>query len=322
MTAPNRLKKAARELGLGVLIYKLLYAPRNALRTWNRWGIVNSASTYVGKVAMEKAVFSLQPVNTSKKKDKDALDVYFMTGCKYWYQTCFCIYSMQLQTGRPLHPIIYDDSSLGEKHIREITRLFPSVEIVSFEDTETKLDRVLPKNKFPTLRERRIQQPLLRKLTDFHAGEKGWKLFLDSDMLFFKDPTFLISWLQSPRKPCYMIDVGNFYGYSEALLNSLAQSNLPDKVNIGILGLQSESIDWEKLEHWLRTLIKEEGTHYNVTQGLSAMILSNYSCIAAPEKDYLLMPCLEEAKLPTATMHHYVADSKPSYFRYGWRHFV
>lgn len=319
MITSNKFKIAARELGLGVLLYKLLYAPRNEIKTWAKWGFLNSAFTRIGKTNMEKAVSSLQPLNRCPKSDEPSLDIYFMTGRKYWYQTCFCIYSMQAHTDISLRPIIYDDGSLEGLYRKEIIRLFPNAKIVSLEDVEARLDRVLPKDKFPMLRERRLQQPLLRKLTDFHAGEKGWKLFLDSDMLFFKKPTFLINWLQSPQQPCYMLDIENYYGYSNSLLTSLAQAELPDRANIGILGFQSEAIDWEKLEYWLRTLLEKEGTHYNLTQGLSAVLLSKYSCAVAPAEDYLLMPDMKEAKSPNAVMHHYVADSKPAYFRHGWR---
>lgn len=78
------------------------------------------------------------------------------------------------------------------------------------------------------MRERRLEQPLLRKLTDFHAGSTGWKLFLDSDMLFFHQPSFLLDWLRNPQYPCYMVDIANYYGYSNELMVSLAQAPIPD----------------------------------------------------------------------------------------------
>ena len=58
----------------------------------------------------------------------------------------------------------------------------------------------------------------MRKLTDVHAGRTGWRLFLDSDMLFFARPDFLLAWLADPRQPCHMIDVVSAYGYSPGLM--------------------------------------------------------------------------------------------------------
>lgn len=322
MITSNQFKTAARKLGLGVLLYKLIYAPRNVLKTWTKWGFINSVLTRIDKTNMEKAVSSLRPLNISKKGNEPSLDIYFMTGRKYWYQTCFCIYSMQVNTDILLRPIIYDDGSLEEPYVEEIIRLFPNTKIVSLEDVEARLDRILPKDKFPMLRERRLKQPLLRKLTDFHAGLSGWKLFLDSDMLFFHEPSFLIDWLKDSKQPCYMVDIKNAYGYPEELMRKLAGAEIPDLVNIGIFGLESEDINWEQLESWLTILLEECGTHYNLTQCLSAMYLADKKCSIVPKEDYVVLPHADDAVNPKATLHHYVAESKPLYFRYGWKHII
>ncbi len=314
----SHLRQLAKDLHLGVALYRLYYRPKGFIQKCLRWGPINMVLTQRGQMQMEKAVPCLKPIELDLSVN--SLEVYFLTGRKYWYQTCFCAYSMIQQTQTNLRPIIYDDGTLEQTHREEISRIFANAKIVPLESIEDRLDKHLPESKFPFLRERRRQQPLLRKLTDFHVGSQGWKLFLDSDMLFFESPTFLLNWLKSPQQPCYMIDVINAYGYSESLMFSLTKAKIPDLVNIGILGLKSEEIDWEKLEAWLKTLIEQEGTHYNVTQCLTAMLLADQSCIVAPRQEYLLMPGYKEVMKPQASLHHYVADSKPWYFRYGWRH--
>ncbi len=316
----NRLRQIAKDLKLGVLIYRFYYAPKGFIEVCFRWGAINMALTNRGKRQMEKAVFRLKTVEVNPSVEP--LKIYFLSGKKYWYQTCFCAYSMMQKSHLSLQPIIYDDGTLEQQYQDEIIRIFPNANIVSLQSIEAHLDEYLPKKKFPFLRERRLQQPLLRKLTDFHVGSSGWKLFLDSDMLFFKTPTFLLNWLQSPQQPCYMVDLANYYGYSNEIMVSLTQSKIPDLVNIGILGLKSEDLDWEKFEFWLKTLLEKEGTHYNITQGMTAMFLADKSCAIAPSKDYLLMPNYQETLNPKAILHHYVADSKPWYFRYAWKHIV
>lgn len=312
------LKTLSHHLGLGKLLYKLVYAPRGFVKTtWQR-GLLNRYLSHCGRLQMEAAVSQLQPF--AHQPDQPGYDIYFMTGSKYWYQTCFCAYSMQQHSPVNLRPIIYDDGSLKAEQKTEILRLFPRADIVSLERVEARLDEVLPATEFPHLRSHRLQQPLIRKLIDFHAGETGWKLFLDSDMLFFQPPQFLLNWLAAPQTPCYMVDVKNAYGYSEALLQELAGKPLPQRVNIGIFGLQSDAIDWHQIESWLGAFLEREGTHYNVTQGLSCLYLAGKDCAIAPQKDYLLLPSRQEALYPQAVMHHYVAESKPWYFRYGWRH--
>lgn len=314
------LSQLARKLGLGKILYKMYYAPKSNLERLFRWGVINSILTNRGRRQMEKAVVALEPLGI--KVNAEEREIYFMTGRKYWYQTCFCAYSMSLHSKINLKPVIYDDGTLEESQKEQIIRLFPDSQIISLESVEARLDQVLPVREFPALRERRLKQPLLRKLTDFYAGYQGWRLFLDSDMLFFYPPTFLINWLESPQSPCYMVDVHNAYGYSDELIASLTGAKMPDLVNIGILGLKSEDIDWNQLEFWLKTLLDKEGTHYNVTQCLSAMYLAGKSCSIAPATDYIVMPNRDEVIQPQAILHHYVADSKPWYFRYAWKHIL
>jgi hypothetical protein len=155
-------------------------------------------------------------------------------------------------------------------------------------------------------------------LTDVHAGETGWKVVLDSDMLFHRRPDFLLDWLASPDRPCHMLDVGNCYGYSLKLMSDLAGAAIPERLNVGLIGLRSEAIDWERLEHWCGTMIEREGTHYLHEQALTAMLVAGGPRSAAPAEDYVVRPTRAETERPTAALHHYVAESKAWYFRFGW----
>jgi hypothetical protein len=316
--ATHPIRDLARSLRLGVLLYRLYYGPKQTIDTALRWGVLNTFRTNYGKKQMEAAVFQLNPVSFDSTQPE--FDIYYMSGQKYWYQTCFCAYSMSQTSKYNLRPIIHDDGSLTEIQIQEILRIFPTAKIVSLAEVEARLDQVLPVSQFPYLRERRLKQPLIRKLIDFHAGTQGWKLFLDSDMLFFHPPTFLLEWLASPELPCYMVDIQTAYGYPRSLLTELAGTELADLINIGILGLKSEAIDWERLESWLKTLLEQEGTHYNVTQGLTATWLAGKACAIAPAEEYIVLPTKSEVLQPQAALHHYVADSKPLYFRHAWKH--
>ncbi len=141
-------------------------------------------------------------------------------------------------------------------------------------------------------------------------------------MLFFREPKILIDWLLAPDRPCHMIDIETSYGYSHALMTELAGGDIPDRLNVGICGLCSDKIDWDRLEDWCRVLIEREGTSYYQEQALTALLMANASCVVAPAAEYVVLPDKEEGKNPKAILHHYVADSKSSYFRYGWRHFV
>lgn len=315
---PNCLYKLAKTLSLGSIVYRTYHKPKSFVKECLRRGANNMVIDYWSQIQMEQAAYHL--FNVSKHKDKDTFNIYFLSGQRFWYQTCFCAYSMAQNTDVNLRPIIYDDGTLTRKYIEAIQRIFPYAVVVGVKEIEEQVNQHLPISKFPYLRERRANYPNIRKLTDIHIGSQGWKLVLDSDMLFFRQPTFLIDWLKSPLQPCHMVDTETSYGYSDNLMSSLAQAKLPDRLNVGICGLNSSAIDWEQLEFWCKTLIEQEGTHYYQEQALVAMMLANHSCMVAPAEDYIVMPDRAEAILPKAILHHYVSDSKPWYFRYGWKH--
>lgn len=319
MNQTYTIQTLAKDLHLGKLLYKVYYAPKGFLEKSFTRGHINMAIDLFERDKMERAAYRLPTIEASILS-LPPLKIYFLTGKKFWYQTCFCAFSMIQQAQKNLLPVIYDDGTLQPKHIKEIKRIFPNSKIILIKEIEEHIEQYLPENKFPYLRERRTNYPNMRKLTDLHVGFHGWKLVLDSDMLFFRSPKFLLDWLEAPQKPCYMVDVENAYGYSDALMRSLTGTTIPERLNVGICGLKSEDIDWEQLEFWCKTTIEQEGTDYYQEQALTAMLLANRDCTVAPACDYQVMPEEEEVIQPRAILHHYVSNSKPWYFRYGWKH--
>ena len=94
---------------------------------------------------------------------------------------------------------------------------------------------------------------------------------------------------------------------------------MADRLNVGVCGLPSQDLDWERLELWCHSLIERAGTSYYQEQALTAMLLAHEKCAVAPAVDYVTLPPRSEVLHPGAVMHHYVAESKSWYFRYGWR---
>ncbi len=195
----------------------------------------------------------------------------------------------------------------------------PAARVVWRAEIEARLDAHLPAARFPALRARRLTYPHLRKLTDIHVGQEGWRLVLDSDMLFFRPPRLVLDWLAAPDRPLHMIDIEPSYGYSDELLAELAGGPVPELINVGFLGLRSDSLGWDRMEYACQTMIEREGTSYFQEQALSALLLAGQPCTVAPKEDYVVLPSLAEGARPTAILHHYVAESKRSYFQHGWR---
>lgn len=250
----------------------------------------------------------------------EPMKVHFLTGKDHWYQSLFCFLSLQRFCEDRITPVLYSDGSFSRTCREKFRRVVPWAEIQTVEDIENRLDEALPNSDYPLLREWRHNQLLIRKITDVHAGSEGWKLLLDSDMLFFRKPQFLIDYLHRPERPCYMVDIDTYHGYSPQLRYKLADGPIPEAVNTGICGLKSDDINFDRLQQWLQIMTDEEGAKYHVGQGLSSLIFAGRDCAVAPPSEYVVLPSLEERKSPTVTLHHYVAESRRSYFQYGWRH--
>jgi hypothetical protein len=312
------MRASLRRLGLGRIAYRLYHAPIAAVReSAAAGGPLEQWRTTRGRHAMRQTAWTLPSLDANL--GGDALELHVLTGRRFWEQTAFCLWSFAQQARRPIAPVVYDDGSLQTEHGALLSRIFPATRFVSRGEITARLDAHLPASRFPVLRERWLHYPNIRKLTDPHAGGHGWKLVIDSDLLFFRRPGFLIEWLAAPAHPLHAVDAETSYGYSRPLLNNLAAAPVADLVNVGLCGLRSDTLDWEKIEWWCRTLIEREGTSYYLEQALVALLVAGPPCAVAPAGDYVTLPRLPEARDCRAVMHHYVADSKSWYFRHNWR---
>jgi hypothetical protein len=111
----------------------------------------------------------------------------------------------------------------------------------------------------------------------------------------------------------------NSYGYSEQAIRNLLGKRIAPRINTGICGLDGNNVDWEQIEYWCKHLLIQEGLNHFLEQTLTAMWLTDNACVVAPSEDYIVYPKGQEARRPTAVMHHYVDTSREEYYRWGWR---
>lgn len=303
----------------GKLLLYLYYRPVGRVRDCIRnGGPVAEWSTERARQEMEAAAAFL-PELPDYQSLSPAI-VHVMTGRKFWYQTLFCLHSLARAAQVTLYAELYDDGTLDAECCRLLGRLGPRVRIHSAEETRERLEKCLPADRFPALRERWLHYPNIRKLIDVHLGRSDWKLVLDSDLLFFRSPHALLQWFAGPDRPVHAVDCQESYGYSRALMERLAGAPIPPLVNVGVCALRSDALDWERLESWCAELIARERTHYYLEQALVAMLMAGQpDRVVLPATEYRTMPDEAEVLSPQAVMHHYVAESKRWYFRHGWR---
>ena len=267
---------------------------------------------------MERASFNLPPVISSP----EGLPIHFLTGKNYFYQTLFCIQSLTKFTKTKFRFILIDDGSFDVNLIKQIHLQLPEAEIVTRSMIEQNLKNSLPQHLYPYLHHKRKVYPHIKKLTDIHTipGD-SWKLVLDSDMLFWSDPEEIIAWLNNPDKPLHMVDCEESYGYSYNLMEDLSGCKIRPLINVGIIGLNTDKITWDQIEHWSKVLEESEGSSYYLEQALSAMIIGSADSVILNPKEYIVNPGTEKINNKSGVLHHYVDLSKEGYYKTSWNSF-
>jgi len=305
----------------GKLLYHLWHRPYGYTRDLIKdGGPQQRRLTALGRQEMEAAAYTLPLPPSGQGRP---VELHFLTGRNYWYQTAFCLWSFAAASGRPLTPVLFDDGSLGEPYIAPLQRLFPSLHVVTAAESLARLEEFLPEGRYPSLRARRLAYPHLKKLLDLHVGQRGYRLQMDSDLLFFRSPDCLLNWHDNPQCPLRAEDIVTSYGYPLSMLAELSgHPSVPERVNAGLLGLRSENFDWDKMEYWCRELLARKGPSYFQEQALLAMLLAGCECVVPAPSDYIVLPKPPEGLRCEAIMHHYVAESRRWYYQHNWRRFA
>jgi len=242
-----------------------------------------------------------------------------VVGKGFWYMAAFALVSMKKHLSNPVRVHFYSDGSLTAEQEKVLRQMSVEAVFHGTEEIMAKVEKWLPREKYPTLRERFDNYPNIQKLISPHVGSRGPKIVLDADVLFFGRPDELCNWWEKPEGVLCAKDITESYGYSRELLEKLAGGKLPERVNVGVTGLISERIDWDRLEEWCAKLHAQEGTSYYLEQALIAMICVKNGWNQLAEKRYITYPNETEATECRAVMHHYVDLSKKHYFRENWK---
>ena len=306
---------------LQTIINQLYRYPKAKAKEIKRFG---GKKVYIemlqGKEMMKAQAKKLSPVQTVV----DGFEIYFLTGKNYLYQTLFCITSLNLQAPNTFKYTLVDDGSFDRDLIQLAKQKLPNSKIILKEEIEQNLRKLIPASDFPILHQKRKDYPHIKKLTDIHtlASNTDYKLVLDSDMLFWNRPRAIIDWFHHTERPIHMVDCAEAYGYSPQLMKSLCGYEIPSLVNVGVIGIDSSSINWESLEEWIKQLEANEGTCYYLEQALSAMLIAGKTAAVLDQEAYKVNPLPGEIEETKSILYHYVDLSKMGYYTSAWKKFV
>ncbi len=328
-------------MNAGRILYLCYHRPKGALQKFIYvGGRRGERLSQQGREKMEGAAYGLV-ADTKQSSDASAslpdlvsagqtsgnihpLEVHTLAGRKHWFLVAFMLRSLREQISRPLQAHVYDDGGgLDAEQKRVLGSL--GVDFVFHEAAavEAAVRDNLPEKQFPWMRWLAERNLMLRKVLGPHAGaQAGPKLYIDSDILFFRPPLELTSWFDEPHGVLCAKDVMECYGYPRNVLDRLAGAPLAPLVNAGITGICTEWLDWERIEHWCAQLVGEYGESYYLEQALVATMAARVGlCQLEPER-YITLPTKRQIQQGSGVAQHYVDISRHHYFRTAWRRFA
>jgi hypothetical protein len=168
---------------------------------------------------------------------------------------------------------------------------------------------------------------MLRKMTDAMAGQSGYRLVFDSDMLFWAAPTELVT-RASANQPLYLADLTDD-GYTMSRADILRHLGHPAAkgVNGGLVALAAHRIDWELMEKACALLWESLGDRRLVEQTLWAIALAGQEAAPLDPVAYRLLidpkmwqRARAEAKSPP--LLHYAWHARLPYAATEWRRYL
>lgn len=244
---------------------------------------------------------------------------HYLTGLSHWHLSVFAAASLVIQTQGKVQPVFHSDGTIDHQLEVKLRRIFPGAQIVLNSEQMALIEHHAPKTKFPILNKMWMEFPMFRKLFGVHLWREGWSLYLDSDIMFWRKPDFLLNWLQAPSKPICMRDVQDSYGHDRSVLGKIAGFSVPTKINAGLVGLHSNMIDPGRLEYFATELLKIGGYNHFLEQAMTAMLLAQSSFEFVPHQEYFIPAKNTECSTSQFVCQHYTPVTRGWMYRHGWK---
>ncbi|MDD2765428.1 MAG: hypothetical protein PHE83_15810 [Opitutaceae bacterium] len=318
------LQDISKRVGLGRLAYRLWYRPRQWC-DWGRaygWRLTWRAARGDRPMA---AAARLLPAQSAAQYRLE-IPVYFLTGRHFWHQTAFCVHSLQHFTDTALPLYFASDGTLDATIGGRLTTLFPGARILDHHELDERTAAALPPARYPTLHTHRRCFVLLRKLTDTLTDGRGYRLFLDSDMLFWRRPDELLRRARR-SEPLYLADLGDDgYALPRAVLKQRLGVEPASGVNSGLVGAYAERVDWDLIERACKLLVAEGRDQRLLEQTLWAVVLATQEAKPLDAREYRVVinpPGLRAALAAgRPALLHYAWHARLPYVADEWRRYI
>ncbi len=223
--------------------------------------------------------------------------------------------SLNLAAGVALPWVFHDDGSLRSGDVALLAHHFPGSRVVTRAEADRQLAQHLAP--YPETARARQQYVMMLKLVDlYYFSDRERVLYVDSDILFFKNPAQL---LDHRAGHAFNRDFQSHYLYPEPDLRRFTGIDVKGSINAGLSSLDRSNLHPAGVEALLRAIPLREGLIYHrIEQTLVALLASSpqsrgVDYLAAPYDVSLTKP------VPGAVCKHYVGAIRAQFELEGLR---
>jgi len=209
-------------------------------------------------------------------------EIHVLTSTTDWLNLIWVLKSFYHFSGRLYSLCIHDDGTLRQEHCDRLKYHFPDSIIIDRKIAEEKMVALL--KPYPCCLEFRKTNHLSPKVFDFVAYlESDRMLLLDSDVLFFQEPTELLRRIESPTYSYNSVnrDIASAYTVDSAVVREQMGFTIQPRFNsgLGLIHKQSMNLDW--IEQFL-SLPGIIGHFWRIEQTLFALCSSKFGVELLP----------------------------------------
>lgn len=188
-----------------------------------------------------------------EKLSDPSVSVHLLVSSKTWHAGLLAAISFEFFTGRRWNLFIHEDGSVDQKARQRIERVLPGVRFIPRKESEEITRKALAD--YPACWTHRAKHNLFLKFFDIplFAPEERF-VFLDSDVLFFKKPEEILTWVDEGREDFfYNEDTKEKYCIPRHEIQKELGIELWPRFNSGLMLVPKKSLSLRLAEQLLLT---------------------------------------------------------------------
>ncbi|MGG6263564.1 hypothetical protein [Leptolyngbya sp. AN10] len=245
-------------------------------------------------------------------------EIHVLTSAKDWLNLVWALKSFYAASHRRYALCIHDDGTLGTEQITALKQHFPNARLIDRSSADRRILQELAA--YPRCLEFRKTNQLSPKVFDFASYlESDRMLLLDSDVLFFEEPTELLRRIEDPDYSLNSVNADTASAYTVEPKTVLEHCNvqLIDRFNSGLGLIHKASLNFDWIEEFLG-LPDAIGHFWRIEQTLYALCSSRFGTELLPAEYAVHL----EGDIGNSPCRHYVGKIRHLMYSEGIRQLV